>query len=82
MLCCATPSTKQIFDVQVDIVQKSYGNAMPPLHFNEQQDILEKGRSEQANRALNEYWEDRNQESTDGNPTNIIASHNGAKTLA
>ena len=81
-LLSATPSARRIFDMLVDIVQKSYRSAMPFFHFNEQQDILEKWAQRRNRQVFQGYWEDRNQESTDGNPTNIIASHNGAKTLA
>ncbi len=77
-----TPGARQIFDMQVDIVQESCGNGVPLFDFNEQRDILEKWAARRGEQGLQEYWKDRNQESIDGKPTNIIASPNGAKTTA
>jgi len=69
-----TPGARQIFDMQVDLVQESCGNAVPLLDFNEQRDILERWAERRGEQGLHEYWEDRNQESIDGKPTNILAS--------
>ena len=77
-----TPGARQIFDMQVDIVQESCGNAVPLFNSNEQRDILEKWAERRGEQGLQEYWEDRNQESIYGKPTDILASPNGVKASA
>ncbi len=76
------PGARQIFDMQVDLVQESCGNAVPLFDFTEQRDILERWAERRGEQGLHEYWEERNQESIDGKPTNIIADSIGASTAA
>jgi len=77
-----TPGARQIFDMQVDIVQESCGNAVPLFNSNEQRDILKKWAERRGEQGLQDYWEDRNQESIYGKPTDILASPNGVKASA
>ena len=63
-----TPGARQIFDLQVDIVQESCGDAVPLFDFNEQRDILEKWAERKGEQGFQEYWKDQNQESIDGKP--------------
>lgn len=68
------PGARQIFDMQVDLVQESCGNAVPLFDFNEQRDILENWAERRGEQGLHEYWEQRNQESIDGKPTHILTN--------
>ncbi len=79
-LLAPKPGARQIFDMQVDLVQESCGNGVPLFDFNEQRDILEQWAERRGEEGLQEYWEDRNQESIDGKPTHIIANHSGSRT--
>ena len=67
------PGARQIFDMQVDLVQTSCGNAVPLFDFNEQRDILEQWAERKGEEGIKDYWESKNQVSIDGKPTRIFA---------
>ena len=67
------PGARQIFDMQVDMVQTSCGMAVPLFDFNEQRDLLEQWAERKGEQGLQDFWENRNQESIDGKPTRISA---------
>ena len=76
------PAARQIFDMQVDLVQTSCGMAVPLFDFNEQRDLLEQWAERKGEQGLQDFWKGRNQESIDGKPTGIIAQEIGASTTA
>ena len=78
----AIPGARQIFDMQVDLVQTSCGMAVPLFDFNEQRDLLEQWAERKGEQGLHDFWEGRNQESIDGKPTNIVAKDLAASTTA
>ena len=67
------PGSRQIFDMQVDLVQESCGMAVPLFEFHEQRDMLEQWAERKGAQGLKGYWENRNQENIDGKPTRILA---------
>ena len=76
------PGARQIFDMQVDLVQTSCGNAVPLFDFNEQRDILEQWAERKGKEGLQEFWESRNHVSIDGKPTRIFAQEPEVATAA
>lgn len=68
--------------MRVDLVQESCGNAVPLYDFNEQRDILEHWAERRGEQGIQEYWEQRNQESIDGKPTHILAGPKSAAKLS
>ena len=67
------PGARQIFDLDIDLVQSSCGMAVPYFDFNEERDQLKKWAEKKGDEGIKEYWQDRNQESIDGKPTEIFA---------
>ena len=76
------PGARQIFDMQVDLVQTSCGNAVPLFDFNEQRDILEKWAERKGEEGLQDYWESKNQVSIDGKHTGILGRKPEVATAA
>ena len=76
------PGARQIFDMQVDLVQTSCGMAVPLFDFGEQRDLLEQWAERKGEQALQDFWENRNQESIDGKPTRISAQEPEVATAA
>ena len=76
------PGARQIFDMHVDLVQTSCGNAVPLFDFNEQRDILEQWAERKGEEGLQDFWETRNQVSIDGKPTRILAQEPEVATPA
>jgi hypothetical protein len=66
------PGARQIYDLEVDLVQTSCGLAVPFFDLNEPRDSLEQWADRKGDEGLQEYWEGRNQVSIDGKPTQII----------
>ena len=71
----AIPGARQIFDMRVDLVQESCGMAVPLFDFSEQRDLLKQWAERKGEQGLQDYWDDRNQESIDGKPTMISAQN-------
>ena len=82
LLFPAIPGARQIFDMQVDLVQTSCGMAVPLFDFSEQRDLLEQWAERKGEQGLHDFWEAKNQESIDGKPTNIVAQDLDASTTA
>ena len=72
------PGARQIYDLDVDLVQTSCGFAVPFLDFKEPRDTLEQWAGRKGDEGLQEYWENRNQVSLDGKPTKIIVEEPAA----
>ena len=66
------PGSRQIFDLEVEMVQTSCGMAVPLFNFEEQRDQLNNWADKKGEEGIKKYWEDNNQVSLDGFPTNII----------
>ncbi|WP_417388732.1 pyridoxamine 5'-phosphate oxidase family protein [Gimesia sp.] len=66
------PGARQVFDLQVDLVQTSCGMAVPYFDYVEEREQLINWASKQGEAGIHQYWHDRNQQSLDGIPTHIL----------
>ena len=64
---------RQIFDLQVEMVQTSCGFAVPLYDYQEQRQILVDWADKKGQEGIQEYWEERNQKSLNDKPTSIIS---------
>jgi hypothetical protein len=67
------PGARQIFDLSVDLVQTSCGMAVPYYSYAGEREQLKSWAEKKGAEGLEKYWEEKNQASIDGIPTNIIA---------
>ncbi len=67
------PGTRQIFVLEVDLVQTSCGMAVPQMDFASDRSELNAHNAKQTLDELNAYWERKNTLSIDGKPTGIEA---------
>ena len=63
---------RQIFDLDIDLVQTSCGMGVPLYDYVDERNQLNKWAEKKADAQLHEYWKARNQTSIDGLPTNIV----------
>jgi len=67
-----TPGSRQVFDLEVDLVQTSCGMAVPLLDYVEERDQLKNWANKLGEKGVTAYWMKNNQVSLDGKSTNII----------
>ena len=65
------PAARQIFDLSIDLVQKSCGYAVPRMDFVEDRHVLTDWAANKGEDGLRAYWAERNAETIDGKPTHI-----------
>lgn len=63
--------SRQIFELDVDLVQTSCGYAIPYYDYQGERDTLSKWTDKKSDDKLQEYWQENNATSLDGNPTDI-----------
>ena len=68
----ALPGTRQIFDVHVELVQKSCGMAVPLYDYSGERDALLDWATLKGEEGVAQYWHDKNQLSIDGIETGIV----------
>ncbi|MFT6990367.1 MAG: hypothetical protein ACJASL_002345 [Paraglaciecola sp.] len=68
-----TPGSRQVFDLEVDLVQVSCGMAVPLLNYVEERDQLKNWADKVGEKGVTAYWVKNNQVSLDGKSTNIIS---------
>lgn len=66
------PGARQVFDLAVDLVQTSCGMAVPFFDYLGEREQLKNWAVKKGEEGLRVYWEENNQLSLDGNPTNIV----------
>ena len=66
------PGTRQVFDLTIDLVQTSCGMGVPIFDYVEDREQLLNWAIKKGEHGLKEYWEEKNQLSLDGRPTNIM----------
>ena len=66
------PGARQIFDLNVELVQTSCGMAVPLFEQHGDRDLLKAWASKKGDAGLQDYWSEKNQLSLDGLPTNIV----------
>ena len=69
------PGARQIFDVTLDLVQTSCGMAVPNYTYVDDRELLSAWATKKGEAGLKEYWEEKNQASIDGIPTNIMSKN-------
>ena len=71
-------AARQIFDLQIDLVQKSCGYAVPRLDFVADRDVLTDWAAKKGEDGIRRYWADRNARTIDDNPTDIVRLNIGS----
>ncbi|OAI02079.1 pyridoxamine 5'-phosphate oxidase [Methylomonas methanica] len=66
------PGARQIFDVEVDLVQTSCGMAVPYFSYTGERELLSDWAEKQGEQGLWDYWTKNNQTSIDGITTHIL----------
>ncbi len=66
------PGARQIFVLDVDLVQSSCGMSIPYYSYEGERELLSDWARKKGDEGLKEYWKQKNQESIDGIPTKII----------
>jgi hypothetical protein len=69
------PGARQIFDLSVDLVQTSCGMAVPYHTYGGEREQLKNWAEKKGPEGLKKYWEEKNQASIDGIPTNIVVKN-------
>ena len=65
------PGARQIFDLNVDLVQTSCGMAVPLYDYVGEREQLNTWASKKSKEGLKAYWEEKNSVSLDGKPTHF-----------
>lgn len=66
-----TPGARQIFDLQIDLVQTSCGMAVPFFDYVDEREQLTNWATNKGEEGIKNYWKEKNQLSLDGKPTGI-----------
>lgn len=69
------PGARQIFELNVDLVQTSCGFGVPYYSYIGERDLLNEWAIKKGDDGLKKYWEDKNQLSIDQIPTNIVVKN-------
>lgn len=67
----ASTGARQVYEMEVDLVQNSCGFAVPRYAFEEQRPTLEKWADNQSRHDIKSYWDQKNRMSIDGFSTGI-----------
>ena len=65
---------RQVFDMQIELVQNSCGYAVPFYELKSERLALLKTDEKKGRDGIKQYWKDRNQVSLDGKETGVIKS--------
>ncbi len=63
---------RQIFDMQVDLVQSSCGMSVPYFDYRDDRSSLVEWADKKGGEGLKDYWKQKNQQSLDGIDTHIL----------
>lgn len=66
------PGARQIYDVQVDMVQTSCGYAVPFFEYSGPRDTLTSWAQQRGDDGISTYWAERNTRTIDGFETGIL----------
>lgn len=64
--------TRQIIEMEVDLVQTSCGYAVPLMDFKEERTTLDTWAKKQGKEKIEAYWKNKNTKSIDGFETKIL----------
>ncbi|MEM1356690.1 MAG: pyridoxamine 5'-phosphate oxidase family protein [Bacteroidota bacterium] len=65
------PGARQIFDLQIEMVQTSCGMAVPLMDFREDRELLRDWANKKTSEELTAYHQEKNRISIDGLPTGM-----------
>jgi len=66
------PGARQVFDMSVELVQTSCGFGVPLYDYTGDRQALIAWAEKKGDSGIRNYWENKNQFSIDGKPTNIV----------
>ena len=66
---------RQIFDLYVDLVQTSCGTAVPLMDYVDDRQLLKNWSLKKGEQGIQEFWQEKNQQSLDGKQTNIMSKN-------
>jgi hypothetical protein len=66
------PGARQIFDLDIDLVQSSCGEGVPFFDYAGERNQLINWTLKKGEAGIRQYWADKNQTSLDGLPTHIL----------
>ncbi|WNH12825.1 pyridoxamine 5'-phosphate oxidase family protein [Thalassobellus suaedae] len=66
--------SRQIIELDIDLVQTSCGYSVPFMDFKEERGMLNSWSEKQGKEKIKTYWQEKNTKSIDGFETNIISS--------
>ncbi|PCJ42711.1 MAG: pyridoxamine 5'-phosphate oxidase [SAR86 cluster bacterium] len=69
-----TSGARQLFTMDIELVQTSCGFAVPYYEFKEERKALVLWSKQTGDDGIEAYWEEKNQQSIDGFPTDILES--------
>ncbi len=67
------PGARQIFDLEVDLVQNSCGMAVPFFNYEGERGQLSSWAEKQGQEGIEAYWHKKNQRSLDDFPTAVLS---------
>lgn len=67
----ALPGARQIFTLNIDLVQTSCGMAVPFFDYKEERQQLNRWAEKKGEQGIAQYWTEKNALSLDGKPTGI-----------
>ena len=67
------PGSRQVVDLNVDLVLTSCGFGIPLFNYVGQRETLQKWGERKGPEGVREFWEKRNQMSIDGRPTHLFS---------
>jgi hypothetical protein len=67
-----TSGARQFFTMDIELVQTSCGFAVPFYEFKEDRKALLEWSDKKGDAGIADYWQERNQQSIDGFPTEIL----------
>jgi hypothetical protein len=73
----APRSARQVFDIQVKMVQTSCGYAVPFMEYTAEQNTMQRWIDDKSDAEIETYWSERNSVTIDGKPTGIEAGNLG-----
>ena len=71
-------AARQIFDMTVEMMQKSCGYAVPLMDYTSDRDTLTNWAEKKGEDGVRDYWAERNTQTIDGQPTHIVPRNLGS----
>jgi hypothetical protein len=63
---------RQIYDLNIDLVQSSCGYAVPFMEYTGERNVLSDWAENKGKEGIVDYWKTRNRQTIDGDPTFIL----------